>query len=498
MPNKGKICISVAAPTASEVIDKIARAGSLADVIEIRFDALAEAEIKALVEKLASIPTPLLITYRPREQGGYRDLSFAERIKFWEFVIPDLGARDFLVDHELDVDFALQLNPSQVILSMHDFKGGGESLSPDAFLELNAGTIKIAVTVLDAAEAVHVWNLLRDINKPFIPIAMGEAGRWTRILGLAYGAPITYAAPDDGLGTAPGQISAKDLIEVFRVKELDGDTQIFGVVAGDTSYSLSPFMQNAGFKAAGLNSVFVPFQVADLGAFVQRMIRTGTREVELNFQGLSITNPHKQAIIRYLDEIDPIAESIGAVNTVKIDGDRLVGFNTDVDGFLAPLERKLIDLKGSRVSVIGAGGAARACIYALKRAGSSVTVFARDDAKASALAREFDIHAQQLGTEDRKPIAADILVNATPLGTRGSQETETVATADKLRDVKLVYDLVYNPTETRLINEAKAAGVDTLGGLDMLVAQGAKQFEIWTGQAAPVAAMRTALEKRLQ
>jgi shikimate dehydrogenase len=222
-----------------------------------------------------------------------------------------------------------------------------------------------------------------------------------------------------------------------------------------------------------------------------------TREVALEFRGLSVTNPHKQSIIEHLDELDPVAEAIGAVNTVKIDGDRLIGFNTDAPGFIAPLERRFGDLNGSRAIVVGAGGAARACVYALKRAGAEVTLLARDESKASAFENEFGIVVDHLKTDLRK-LTADILVNATPLGTRGEQQDATIATADELRNVKLVYDLVYNPTETRLIREARSAGVPTLGGLDMLVAQGVKQFEIWTGLDAPLAAMRSALEKRLQ
>ncbi|HVF29650.1 MAG TPA: shikimate dehydrogenase [Pyrinomonadaceae bacterium] len=501
MPNNGKICVSVTAQSASEMLEKIRSVAASADVVEIRFDSLEEAEIKPLVDQLPSIAIPILITFRPREQGGYRDLTFADRVKFWESVVGEKLGPGVMVDHEIDIDFALQLDPESVILSMHDFNSSGESMSADAFMELNAATIKIAVAVDDVTDAIHVWNMLRGSNKAAIPIAMGEAGKWTRILGLAHGAPLTYAAPDEGQGTAPGQISAGDLCDVFRVKELDRDTRIFGVVAGDTTYSLSPFMHNAAFKEARLNSVFVPLQVADLDPFIRRMVRPDTCEVELTFGGLSVTNPHKQAMIAYLDEIDPTASAIGAVNTVKVDGNKLIGYNTDAGGFLEPLQRELGDVTGANAVVVGAGGAARACVYALQQAGTNVTLLARDPAKASTFKDEFGISVLGLETENwkletgRKP---DILVNATPTGTRGPNQDESIATADELRNVKLVYDLVYNPLETRLLQEAKRAGAKTLGGLDMLIAQGVKQFEIWTGREAPVNEMRSAIEKRLQ
>jgi 3-dehydroquinate dehydratase / shikimate dehydrogenase len=359
-----------------------------------------------------------------------------------------------------------------------------------------ARTVKIAITVGDAAEAVDVWKLLASEGTEVIPIAMGEAGKWTRILGAAHGAPIAYASLDDGSNTAPGQIAAKYLRDVFRVKELDRDTNVYGVIAGDTSYSLSPYMHNAAFTKAEINSVFIPLQVRDIDAFVRRMVNPATREVELNFRGFSVTNPHKQAIMNYLDGVDDTAQKIGAVNTVNVDDGKLVGYNTDAPGFIAPLKLMYGDLKGARAVVVGAGGAARACVYALLSAGADVVIAARDGSKAAALADEFGVASQPLNT-DHRPLTTDILINATPLGTAGGGEDETVARSEELGHVKLVYDLVYNPSETRLIKEAKAAGVRTLGGIDMLIAQGAEQFSIWTGDAAPVDEMRNAVIERL-
>jgi shikimate dehydrogenase len=284
---------------------------------------------------------------------------------------------------------------------------------------------------------------------------------------------------------------------VFRVKELDTDTQVFGIIAADTSYSLSPFMHNSAFKSARLNSVFVPLQTKDLDSFMRRMVLAGTREVELNFAGFSVTNPHKQRIMQYLDEIDETATMIGAVNTVKIDNGKLLGYNTDAPGFIRPLKNLYGDLKGAKAIVVGAGGGARACIHALKKEGVDVTVMARDDSKASAIADEFGISSTTLDSDNRT-LKTDILINATPLGTKGERERDSVATAEELGSVKLVYDLVYNPSETRLLREAKTAGAKTLGGLEMLIAQGARQFEIWTGGEAPVEEMKAAIEERLK
>ena len=498
--NQGKICVSVCGETADEVLTLIRAAEDVADVIEIRFDCLRPEEIQPLVEHLATVGKQLLITFRPIEQGGKRRLTVTERIEFWKFIQSRLKGMDFLIDYEFDIDLPLKLGSERTIVSTHDFEGPGKDLQEqlEALTQLTGKTIKIAVAVKDACEAIDVWKLLGKSSKPVIPIAMGEAGKWTRILALAHGAPMTYASLEEGVETAPGQISAKDLGDVYRAKELDDKTDVFGVVAGDTSYSLSPYMHNAAFKQTGLNSVFVPLQVSDLDRFMQRMVNAETREVELNFRGFSVTNPHKKAIMKYLDRVDETVQKIGAVNTVKVDKGKLLGYNTDAEGFVGPLKKMYGGLKGARVAVTGSGGAARACVYALQRERAIVTIFARDPKKARALEKEFGVVVKELTTDNQQLRTHDIIVNATPLGTKGEHEHETIATSDELRGVKLVYDLVYNPAETQLINEAKAVGVRTLSGIEMLIAQGARQFQIWTGSEAPIGQMRAAVEKRLK
>ena len=480
------------------MLERVQSAASDADIVELRIDCLAVAEIDLLLDELPKISGQYLITFRPRNEGGHSDASKIERVKFWAYALNKLRDHDFLVDYEGDIDFPLQLDPARTIVSLHDFERTITDLPLqfDMLSRLTGKTIKIAVAVNDAAEAIDVWSLLGRGDKNVIPIAMGEAGKWTRILGLAYGSPMTYAALDVSDATAPGQMTAADLRDFFRVKELDRETTVYGVVAGDTSYSLSPYMHNTAFKQRGLNSVFIPLQVSDLSAFMRRMVMKETREVDLNFGGFSVTNPHKQTIIGHLTELEETARKIGAVNTVRIAGDKLIGYNTDAPGFIKPLKDLLSDLKGSNVAVVGAGGAARACIYALQKEGADVTVLIRDPAKAGALGEEFGIRVDQLSSDSN--LAADILVNATPIGTRGEGEDDTIAAADALKNVKLIYDLVYNPSETRLLREAKLAGAMTIGGLDMLVAQGARQFEIWTGAEPPVAEMRAAVEMRLK
>ena len=498
----GKICISICARTASELFEKITRAESLADVIEVRFDCLDHGELDVALEGLPKISKQYLVTFRPSEEGGKRVLPLSTRIIFWKRAVRALSEHDFVADHESDLNFPFGFDRGRVIRSHHFFGGSPDDLRTAYFelADINGEIVKIAVDCPEITDTIKVWKLLDAAEKnegSLIPIAMGEAGKWTRILGPAFGAFLTYSSLEAGNETAPGQMSAQDLIDVFRVRELGRETLIYGIIAGDTSYSVSPWLHNAGFKAANLNRVFVPLQVADLDAFIRRMVMSDTREIDLNFAGFSVTNPHKQAIIPHLDEIDETAGVIGAVNTVNVRDGKLFGYNTDAPGFIAPLKTTFDDLKGARVSVVGAGGAARACVYALRREGAEVTVLARDTAKARPLMDEFGIPVAELLTGHQR-LETDILVNTTPLGTKGETVDQTIATAEQLSGVKLVYDLVYNPAETRLLREAKIAGIPAINGLEMLIAQGAKQFEIWTGEAAPVAAMSEAVKKKLQ
>jgi shikimate dehydrogenase len=253
-------------------------------------------------------------------------------------------------------------------------------------------------------------------------------------------------------------------------------------------------MHNAAFAARDLNAVYIPFDVSDVSAFVRRMARTRTRELEWNLRGFSVTAPHKSSIVEHLDWVEPLAREIGAVNTVVVEGEELRGYNTDARAALAPLEG-LVELDGARAAVIGAGGAARALLWGLRSRGARTTVFARDPAHARETAEAFGADVAQ--SEGASYEGFDLVVNATPLSTRGALEGETPANAAQLRGARFAYDLVYNPAHTRFIKEARAAGCETLGGLPMLVAQAAAQFQLWTGESAPLEVMRDAAEKQL-
>ncbi|HEV7645890.1 MAG TPA: shikimate dehydrogenase [Pyrinomonadaceae bacterium] len=495
------IVVSVCAKTADELIQQIKKAEEFGDVIEVRFDCLDVAEVEKSLANFPAVAKPVIATFRPIAQGGAREISEEESKAFWQgaarFAWVDLGPGP--------AEKIAERISGKKICSHHDFTGVPGDLSGiyDSLKASEAEVLKIAVQMDDISDGLPLWSLLKKAkaeNKQLVPIAMGEAGKWTRILGLAYGAPMTYAALETGKEVAPGQISAADLRDVYRVKELNEQTEIYGVIGDPVKFSLSPYMQNAGFKAAaetdGLNAVFIPFEVKDLDRFIKRFLP----ESGLNIRGLSVTIPHKQAIMKYLDQIDETARKIGAVNTVKIVDGKLLGFNTDAPGFIKPLKKAYGELSGAKAAIIGAGGGARAVIYALQKEGAEVTVFARDTGKAEGLAGEFEIALKKL--QDIDFTGFDIVINATPLGMKGKFEGQTPSTSSQLNGISAAYDLVYIPEETPFISSARTADVPiVIGGTEMLVAQGAEQFRIWTGNNATpeiVEIMHQAVRKKLR
>jgi 3-dehydroquinate dehydratase/shikimate dehydrogenase len=353
--------------------------------------------------------------------------------------------------------------------------------------------LKIAFKANDITDCIAIFRLLQRATaeeREMIAIAMESAGVISRILGPSRGSYLTYAASAPEAGTAPGQLLATDLKSLYSIDRIGSETLITGLVGLPVSHSVSPHMHNAAFKSGELNAVYIPFHVDDLTGFVQRMVNPRSREFDWNLRGLSITAPYKKAIINLLDWIDGNAQKIGAVNAVVLQGDELLGYNTDAQGLIDPLRRKFGSLSGATAAVLGAGGAANAAIYALQSEGADVTVYARDLEKAELLSRRFNLSYDSLATANVS--GKDIVINATPLGSFGPNVAETPVVTPQLRGVRLVYDLVYNPVETVLLKEARSAGCETLGGLEMLVAQALLQFKLWMNTDTSYELMYTA------
>ena len=448
-----------------------------ADFIELRLDCL-ESDPENLTEILKDIDGPVILTYRPSEQGGHRQLTREQRLRFWNRIAPDGERIWWDVESDLAAD-DLAADWSGVIVSHHDFNGVPDDLN-DIYERLAASlahVVKIAFQAHDITDCIPAFELLARAqreNREIIPIAMGNAGIATRVLGPSRGAFLTYGSLDDESATAPGQVTARNLRSLYRIDEIDRDTMICGLIGLPVMHSVSPQIHNGWFAAQKVNGVYLPFEVKDVHSFMRRMVHPRTRELNWNLRGLSVTAPHKQTVMEHLDWIDPTAKEIGAVNTIVVNEHDAAGFNTDAAGFIEPLLGKFESLSGRRVAVIGAGGAARAVVWALRKQNANVVIFARDLGKAES----FAVNYQPLASATFGDY--DVVVNTTPLGS-GSYMDQSPATAEQLNGVRCVYDLIYNPNDTSFLREARKAGCDTIGGLEMLVAQAKMQFELWTG-----------------
>jgi 3-dehydroquinate dehydratase/shikimate dehydrogenase len=503
-----KICVPVCVRQIDELRNAIAAATNLADIIEVRADCLPLTEPSVLLQHCRDTKRTLIITLRDPEEGGHAANDFEARRRFWAS-LKDVPA-DCLVDLELDLveEFSrgesagrLPIGWSGVICSHHDFKQTPAKLLEvfDRLSGTPAGIIKIAVQATDAIDCLALFDLLdrADLtDRKIIAMSMGEAGVMTRILGPSRGSFLTYGSLDHDSGTAPGQLTAADLRDVYRIDRIDRQTEIFGIAGNPVSHSLSPHIHNAAFAANDMNAVFIPFEVRELLPFIRRMVHPQMREIDWRLKGLSVTAPHKSMAMQALDWIDTASREIGAVNTIVVQDNELHGYNTDAAGFIEPLRSALGSIKDARCAVIGAGGAARSCVWALKREGADVTFFARDKSRAEFLATTFGVQAQEFPPTSFEGF--DVVINTTPLGTLGEREQESVASAEQLCGVRLAYDLVYNPSATKFLREAALAGCDLLGGLEMLLAQAVEQFRLWTGKTPDFEVMRATAARRLQ
>jgi len=504
-----RICISLCEKTISALQRAIEGAATLSNLIELRLDCLdadeRETGLPILLQTLEQFGCKSILCLRAADQGGRDEFDIETRRSFWSREFPG----DSFLDIELDLVEAFdsrtlderQLIPWQrVICSHHDFAGMPLDLIRlyERMAATPARVLKIAVQANDALDCLPVFQLLaraqRD-SRELIAIAMGTAGIATRVLGPSRGSFLTFASPNKALPTAPGQISVGALNDIYRIDQVNALTEIYGLLGFPVSHSLSPQIHNAAFGKVDRNAVYLPFEVRDVAGFIKRMIHPATRELDWPMRGLSVTSPHKVAVMEHLDWIDPVATEVGAVNTIVAADQALHGYNTDVAGFIKPLRERLGDLRDARCAVIGAGGSASAVLWGLKESGASTTLFARDLSKVSSLAERFGASWQSL--QGAQFTGFDLVVNATPLGTAGPSVNETPATSAELNGAGLAYDLVYNPTETRFLREANAAGCKVLGGLQMLVAQAAEQFQLWMGEEPPLEVMLQAGQKGL-
>ena len=498
----GKVCVAIQARTPTEMMDCAGKALADSRFLEFRLDSLPRpsAILTEMKNFLASRRDVIAIaTCRRKDNGGSFSGSLSAEL---DVLLKAAQSGCQIVD--LEVESAEEAKPSQLekfreglraagtalLVSFHDFaRTRGLEQAANRIAAFEPDYVKVVSTAHVLADNLAVLQLIEDRSRSahVVGIAMGEEGLVSRVLSVREGASFTFASLGDGLETAPGQVNARTLLDLYRLEHIDAATRVFGVAGNPIAHSLSPLMHNAAFRREHVNAVMLPLKVRALNDLL-------TLVLELPISGLSVTMPLKQEILPHLANMDPLTAKIGACNTVRVGADgKLYGFNTDVQGVIRPLEKRL-RLKGARVAVLGAGGAARAAVFGLVDQGAEVVIINRTHEHAVALARA--ARAKALKHEQLSKHRFDVLINSTPCGMAGNKQPLPLK-EDEL-NARLVFDMVYNPLETPLLKLAAARGIPVIGGLEMFVQQGARQFEIWTGKPAPEAEMLRAVELALK
>jgi 3-dehydroquinate dehydratase/shikimate dehydrogenase len=488
MLGRDKICAVAAAPDAKSMHRQLHQALRQTHTAELRLDWLSDDEeiTRFLRQLAASRPRGTLIaTCRRLEAGGrYRGTIAKQLVHLAEAIRAGCSWYDLEIEtvrkcppELLDV----LLGDGRQLTSAHFFHRMPANLARVA-AELRQGrpdAIKIAAHCDSLADTQNLASFARK-QRNIVVMPMGEVALPARILALREKHAFAYAPVE--MATAPGQISLEEMKHLYRADLLNARTRIYGVIGDPISHSLSPVMQNAGFHARRVNAVYLPFLVRNLKDFLDSVEPLGIR-------GFSVTLPHKERIVRHLDDCDPLASRIGAVNTVVVrGGGKLYGYNTDYIGVLRALEQR-IPLRGSRVLIVGAGGAARAVAFALAQAGASVCISARRPAKAKSLARA--IEGEAVPWSELRRQFFDAIVNATPVGMHPLVKRSPLEAREL--NCRLVFDTIYRPRLTKLLQLAAHRGIETVSGVEMFVAQGTAQWEIWTGARAPIEPMRRAV-----
>jgi 3-dehydroquinate dehydratase/shikimate dehydrogenase len=479
-----RVCVAVIGADPNEMVEKAEALVRDNSFLEFRLDylpkpGLALPRIKRFLETYPG--TVVIATCRRLTSGGKFKGSIASQLD----ILSKAGAAGCqLVDIELQTANKSKSEQIQrlrgrvaVILSFHDFRGTkklDETL--EKMLAYPADFYKVVSTATTLSDNVAMIKFLahEGDRHSLVSMCMGEQGIISRVLGVRAGSVFTFASASAGEETAPGQVTAKELRSVYRIEQVDAATRVYGVVGDPIVHSLSPAVMNAAFRRENVNAVYLALHAKTL-----KDLLTCVREIPIH--GISVTMPYKEAILPHLDNTDSHTTKIGACNTVvRAQDGKLYGFNTDAAGIVRPLERRLNALEGARILVLGAGGAARAAVFGLKERGCEVYILNRSLAPAKKLAHQ--ARARIVKRPDLKKLAFDVIINATPVGMGNTKETPL---QDKEINARYVFDMVYDPAETRFLKLAKERGAQVIPGIEMFVHQAARQFEIWTGKPAP-------------
>ena len=478
-----KVCVAV---TGTDPVDMMAKAEALArdnSFLEFRLDyltrpALILPKIKRFMEYRPHVMA--IATCRRAIAGGKFRGSVASEL---DVLSKAAAAGCQLVD--LELQSAVRCKPEQlkrlrgraaVIISYHDFRGTRKlEETLEKMRKFPADFYKIVGTATALYDNVTMMKFLEKESDrhSLIGVCMGEQGIISRILGVRAGSAFTFAAISADDKTAPGQMTAQDLRSTYRIEQVDAATRVYGVAGDPVAHSLSPAIMNAALRRENVNGVYVALHAKAL-----KDLLACVREIPIH--GLSITMPYKEAILKYLDNTDSHTAKIGACNTVvRAQDGKLYGFNTDATGVIRPLEQR-VTIEKARILVLGAGGAARAAVYGLKERGAEVYILNRSAGPAQKLARS--ARARMMKRADMKKTSFDVIINATPVGMGNTRESPL---NENEINARYLFEMIYDPAETRLVKLAKQRGLQVIPGIEMFVHQAARQFEIWTGKPAP-------------
>ena len=484
------ICVSIARTRHRMVIaEHKALAEQGAKLVELRVDWLSTTpDVPRL---LKDRPTPVILTCRRVQDGGKWRGTEEERLRLLRTAI--ISGVEY-VDLEDDIAKSVpRYGKTKRIVSHHDFAGTPEHVEEiwAEMAEMNPDIIKLVTLAKSPSDCVRVLNLVKNAKIPTVAFCMGEFGVWSRVVCGKLGSPFSYAAFSPDREVAPGQLSFPDMKGLYNFEELNAETELFGVIGDPIGHSLSPLLHNRMMRKIGFNGVYVPIRVAS------DQLTRGLNDLDsLGFRGLSVTIPHKEAVLALYPQSDEIAQQIGAANTLYRESDNeWHSSNTDFQAALDSVKLGLRPgetLEGKRVLLLGAGGAARAIGMGIVQAGGVLVVCGRTAARSKTLAAE--LNCRSVTWENRGAEFADILINCTPVGMFPKMD-ETPFLANWLRDGMIVFDTIYAPENTLLIKEAKAHGCTTVTGVEMFIRQAAAQFERFTRQPASLDELREALRR---
>lgn len=466
----------ITAKTAKEAIEDTKKAKN-ADLIELRVDYFKSLDISEFKKIIKLCKKPIIITIRKKDEGGFFSGSEIERLSILRKSL-DFGADYIDVEYSSDkklIRYMLKNKKNtKIIVSYHNFKETPKNIKNiyNKIRKLNPDLIKIATNAASINDNFKIFNLLKN-KKNLIAFCMGQKGEISRILAHKFGSRITYASLGKNKESAPGQISLEDMNNIYHVNLINHETNVIGIIGEFAENSMSKYMHNPNFVKNGLNFVYVPFKVARNG--LSQFMRNFRK---FSFKGAAVTIPHKEDIIKYIDELDETAKQIGAVNTLVNENNKITGYNTDYYGAVMAL-KEITNLKNKKILVIGAGGAARAVVYGLKKEGAEITIANRTEDKARKLASEFKVDFGKFSNVGNLTKQNNIIINTTSLGMQPFQDS-CILKENDMPERKIVMDAVYKPTITKLIKLARRKKCQIITGDRMLIYQAVKQFELWT------------------